>query len=101
MNSYKKSWEKYLPKEKEVKKPNLILRKVGRFNQNNLALNKLTKFQKKIFHLSLDQKQNIQWDKTLRKNDKMENISGEEIVESNGISLSGTNKLKKEELWLE
>ena len=31
----------------------------------------------------------------------MENISGEEIVESNGISLSGTNKLKKEELWLE
>ena len=100
MNNYKKTWEKYLPKERETKKSNLILRKVGRFNKNHPNSNKLTKFQQKIFHLSFDEKQNIEWNETLRSNDQREEIRSKEIVDSNGMSLLGTSKLKKEEDWL-
>ena len=49
MNTYKKSWEKYITNDNSANKPSVLLRKVGKVSRNTVGEKKLTNIQKKMF----------------------------------------------------
>lgn len=49
MNTYKKSWEKYMTNDKHANKPSVLLRKVCKVSRNTVGEKKLTNIQKKMF----------------------------------------------------